>query len=179
MRDAGRGPGPLPVVVFGVRVAQWANAAGEVGHHERVAAVPAQVVRHERGQPGEVFAAARVALSPQLLDRIVHAESVPQHDAVQDQAQGAELFLHADVVALVVLALVAMEDSPAQVVAALGQVGLALDVAPVGLVVDLGQDVQALEDAPVAGDGLAERGGVPVALHNPDHLVGAAGGPGG
>jgi len=34
-----RGPGLLPVVVFGVRVAQQAYAAGEVGQHERVAAV--------------------------------------------------------------------------------------------------------------------------------------------
>jgi hypothetical protein len=89
------------------------------------------VVTHERGQPREVLVADRVALGPQLLERGVHVEGVPQHDAVQDQAQGAELFLHADVVALVDLALVAVEDGPAQVVAALGQVGLALDVAPV------------------------------------------------
>lgn len=43
-------------------------------------------------------------------------------------------------VALVDLALVAVEDGPAQVVAALGQVGLALDVAPGGLIVNVGQD---------------------------------------
>src|SRR6266568_2846353 len=127
------------------------------------------------GQSRDVLVADRVALGPQLLERGVHVEGVPQPDAVQDQAQGAELFLHADVVALVDLALVAVENGPAKVVAALGQVGLALDVAPVGLIVDVGQDVQALEDPPVAGDRLAERGGVPVALQHPDHVVGADG----
>lgn len=69
MRATGRGPGLLPVVVFGVRVAQWTDAAGEVGQHERVAVVDAQVVTHERGQPREVLVADRVALGPQLLDR--------------------------------------------------------------------------------------------------------------
>ena len=52
---------PLPVVVFGVRVTQEANAAGEARQREPVEAVHAQVAARERGLPREVLIADRVA----------------------------------------------------------------------------------------------------------------------
>ena len=53
---------------------------------EGVAAQDVQVAAHERGQPREVLIADRVALGPQLPERSVDVEGVPQHDEVQDQA---------------------------------------------------------------------------------------------
>jgi len=47
----------------------------------------------ERGQPAHVFLAYRVTPSAQLLDGGIQVPGVPQHDRVQNQAQGAELVL--------------------------------------------------------------------------------------
>jgi hypothetical protein len=52
----------------------------------------------------------------------VEVDGVPQGDAVQDQAERAELVLHAFVVRPVQLALAAVEHVPAEVVAAFLQV---------------------------------------------------------
>src|SRR5664279_2390830 len=56
---------------------------------------------------------------------------------------------------------------------ALLQVADAFDAAAQVLVVDQGEHVQSLEDPPVGVDCLAERGGVPVALQHPHHVIGA------
>jgi hypothetical protein len=80
---------------------------------------------------------------------------------------------HALVVALVQLALLAVEDLGRQGVPAFLQVAHGLDVAPVGLLGGQGADMQCLGDAAVGGDRLPERGGVPVALQHADHVVGA------
>jgi len=130
------------------------------------------VFAHEGGQPSDVSVGDRVAGGPELFERCVDVDGVPQHDAVEDQAKGSELGLHAGVVALVELALAAVEYLLRQVVATFLEVADALDVAPVGLVVDEGEDVERLEDPPVVGDRLAQRGGVAVTLEHPDHVVG-------
>jgi hypothetical protein len=149
---------------------------GEVGQHEAVGAVDAEVAAYERGQPCQVLVQYRVALGPELADGCVEVDGGPQHHAVEHQAEGAELVLQAALVALVQLALLPVADLPGQGVAAFLQVADALDVAPVGLVgVDVAEDVQGLEDPPVHRDGLAERGGVAIALEHGDHVVSADG----
>ena len=85
----------------------------------------------------------------------VHVDGVPQDDAVDDEAERAELVLHAGVVALVELALVAVEHQAGERVAAFLEVADRFDVAAVSLVVEVGEDVQALEDPPVGLDRLA------------------------
>jgi hypothetical protein len=113
---------------------------------------------HERGQPGHVLAADRVALAAQLVQGGVPVGGVPQHDAVEHQAQGPQLGLDPRVIALVDVSLAAMEDLPGQPLAALLQVADALDVTPVGLVVEESQDVEGLEDPAPGGDRLAQPG---------------------
>lgn len=97
-----------------------------------------------------------------------------QHECVEDQAQGADLVLHAVLVALVELSLPAVEDLPGEGVAALLEVGLAFDLAVAGLV-GQAQDVQGLGDPPVVGDRVAERGGAPVTRQYADDVVRAHG----
>jgi hypothetical protein len=58
-------------------------------------------VAHERRQPGDIFGGDRVALGAELVKGGVDVKGISQHQAVEDQAQGAELALHALVVALV------------------------------------------------------------------------------
>ena len=58
----------------------------------------------------------------ELLERGVHVDGVPQHDAVEHQAERAELVLHPLAVALVQLALGAVEHLAGERVAALLEV---------------------------------------------------------
>jgi hypothetical protein len=118
----------------------------------------------------------RVALGPELADGGVQVDGRPQHGAVQDQAEGAELVLQAALVPVVQFALLPVADLPGQRVAALLEVADALDVAPVTFVdIDVAEDVQGLEDPPVHRNRLPQRRGVPVALEHGDHVVGADG----
>lgn len=49
----------------------------------------------ERWEPGDVFVLDGVPGCVELLDRGVHVDGVPEHDAVEREAEGAELVLHA------------------------------------------------------------------------------------
>jgi hypothetical protein len=108
----------------------------------------------------------------ELVERGVHVDGVSQHDAVQDEAERAELVLHPGVVALVELALVAAEYHAAEAVASFLEVADRFDVAAVGVVIEVGEDVQGLEDPPVGLDRLAEWGRLPIALQHPGDVVG-------
>jgi hypothetical protein len=89
------------LVRIGIGVPQRPPSAGELGKQERVLAVDVQVVAHEGRQPGDIFGGDRVALGAELVKGGVDVKGISQHQAVEDQAQGAELVLHALVVALV------------------------------------------------------------------------------
>ncbi|WSA16628.1 hypothetical protein OHB15_44570 [Streptosporangium subroseum] len=69
-----------------------------------------------------------------MADRGVQVDRGPQHDAVQDESENAELVFQAAFVAVVQLALLAVADLAGQDVAAFPQVADGLDVAPVGLI---------------------------------------------
>lgn len=75
----------------------------------------------------------RVALGPELLDYGVEVDDGPVGDAVEDEAEGAELVLQAALVAVVELTLLAVPDLPSQGVPSFLEVADALDVAAVGL----------------------------------------------
>jgi hypothetical protein len=82
----------VSVVVFlgVVGVAEFADGAGgEVRQDEAVGAVDAEVLADEGREPGHVFLQDRVALGPELADGGVEVDGGPQHDAVQDEAEGA------------------------------------------------------------------------------------------
>ncbi len=70
----------------------------------------------------------------------VHVAGVPQHDGVQDQAEGAQLVFLALPVGLAELAAGAVEDLAGQAVAGLLQIELAADTAPIGGIVEPGQE---------------------------------------
>jgi hypothetical protein len=81
----------VSVVVFlgVVEVAEFADGAGgEVRQDEAVGAVDAEVLADEGREPGHAFQ-DRVALGPELADGGVEVDGGPQHDAVQDEAEGA------------------------------------------------------------------------------------------
>ena len=116
-----------------------------------------------------------MAVGSEAGDGEVDVVGVPEHDAVEDEAERAELVLHAFVVALVELALLAVEDLLGEGVAAFLEVPDAFDLASVGFVVEDSEHVECLEDPPVRGDCFAERSGVAVALEHAHNVVGAHG----
>jgi hypothetical protein len=126
-----------------------------------------------KGVSRDVFREDRVPAGAQGGQGGVQVGRVPQRDAVQEQAERAELIFHPLVVLLPQLARLAVEDVPPQVVPGFLQVAHGLDVAAVVGVVDEGQHVPGLEDPAVGGDRVAQRGGVAVAGDRPQHVVGA------
>jgi hypothetical protein len=108
--------------------------------------VDVEVVADERREPRDILISDVAAFGAELVQRGVHVAGVPEHDAVQDEAERAELVFHPLVVALVELAFLAVEDVTGEGVAGFLEVADAFDVAAVGVVIDVGEDVQALED---------------------------------
>ncbi len=110
--------------------------------------VNVEVVANERGEPRDILVPDFAAMGAELVKGGVHAARVPEHDAVQDKAERSEPVFHPLVVALIQLALLAVEDMTGEGVAAFLEVADALDMATVGVVIDIDEDVQALEDRP-------------------------------
>src|SRR5450755_996494 len=123
-------------------------------------------------QPDYVLVEYGVAAGAELLECGVDVDGVPQDDAVEHQVERAELVLHPLAVALIQLALGAVEHLAGERVAALLEVADPLHLAPVALVIDQMEDVEALVDPPVVLDRLPERRRVAVALQHPSHVVG-------
>jgi hypothetical protein len=75
------------------RIVQWPEFA--LGHRfrddERVLPHHINVLLNGRRQPGGVLVRDAVAFFPELLEHGVHIDRVPEHDDVDDEAQGAEL----------------------------------------------------------------------------------------
>jgi hypothetical protein len=124
---------PPPFVVLYQLAGPGVSAAGAAQRPQTGAGrrsgegVPAQAVQvgvPERGQPGDVGLADRVAALAQRGDGGVEVAGVPQHDGVQDQAEGAELVFLAFPVRLVDLPAAAVEDGAGQLVAGLLHGGL-------------------------------------------------------
>jgi len=74
-----------------------------------VTAEQVDVVVNERGEPLDV-GVVRVSARPELGEGGVEVAGVPQHDGVEDEAEGAELVLLAFPVTLAELAALAVED---------------------------------------------------------------------
>ena len=64
---------------------------GEGGEMEGVVTVDVDVFAHVRREPGHVFVSHRVALGAQAGQGSVEVHRGPQRDAVEDQAESAEL----------------------------------------------------------------------------------------
>lgn len=71
------------------------------------------MVPHERGEAGDALVADVEAVRSQLVDRGVQVPRVDEDGGVEDQAQGADLVLHAVLVALVELARPSERSTPA------------------------------------------------------------------
>jgi hypothetical protein len=71
--------------------------------------VDAEVPSDEGREPRHVLLQDRVALGSELADGGVEVDGRPQHDAVEHEAEGAELVLQAAFVAVVQLALAAVD----------------------------------------------------------------------
>src|ERR1035438_8841418 len=123
-------------------------------------------------QPDYVLVEYGVAAGAELLERGVDVDGVPQDDAVEHQAERAELVLHPLAVALIQLALGAVEHLAGERMAALLEVADPLHLAPVALVIDQLEDVEALVDPPVVLDRFPERRRVAVALQHQGPVVG-------
>jgi hypothetical protein len=74
----------------------------------------------ERGQPGDSLVAHGLAAAAQALDDGVEVTGIPQHDGVEDQAEGGELNFLAFAIGLPDLAAVAVADLAAEAVAGFG-----------------------------------------------------------
>jgi hypothetical protein len=95
--------------------------------------VDPEVPADERGKPGHILLEHGVALGPELADGGIEVDGRPQDDAIQDQAEGAELVLQAALVPVVQLAFPPVADLPGQGVPSFLQVADALDVAAVAV----------------------------------------------
>ena len=73
----------------------------------------------ERREPRDVLLAHRIAIRPQLRQRAIYREGVPQDDRVEHQAKRTELVLLPFAVALAQLTALPVKDPPAQLVAGL------------------------------------------------------------
>src|ERR1035441_1537897 len=99
-----------------VRVAQRPQLCRRLGG-EGVATQAVEVRVPERGQPGDSLVAHGLAAAAQALDDGVEVTGIPQHDGVEDQAEGGELMFLAFAVGLPDLAAVAVADLAAEAVA--------------------------------------------------------------
>src|SRR3954469_17761052 len=100
------------LVIGSVLVAQRAHTAGQLGQLERGPAPHVDVRSHERRDAGDILVADVEPVRPQLVHRGVDVPRVEEDDSVEDQAERAELVLHAVLVALVELPRAAVEDLP-------------------------------------------------------------------
>jgi hypothetical protein len=105
----------------------------------------------ERGQPGDVLVVHGLTAAAQVLDDGVEVAGVPQHDRVEDQAQGGELVFLAFAVGLADLAAVAVADLAGEAVAGFLHGELSVHPPLVGAVdrVDEREQVQGLGDLAV------------------------------
>jgi hypothetical protein len=92
-----------------VRVAQRPQLCRRLGG-EGVATQAVEVRVPERGQPGDSLVAHGLAAAAQALDDGVEVTGIPQHDGVEDQAEGGELIFLAFAIGLPDLAAVAVAD---------------------------------------------------------------------
>ncbi len=99
-----------------------------------VAAEQVQVAVLERGEPGDVLVPDLVALGLELGDGGVDVLRRPEHDGVEDQAERAELVLHAVAVRLVDGAALAVAHVAGELVAGLLHGELPVHLTPVGVV---------------------------------------------
>jgi hypothetical protein len=107
-----------------------------------------------------------VTVAAEVVEGGVLVAGVPQHDGVDDEAEGAELVFLAFAVALAQLPALAVEDGPGEGMSALGPVELGQDAPAVGLVVEVGEQVEGLGDPAELGDGPAQRGGPAASLQD-------------
>ncbi|MGY3334152.1 hypothetical protein ACVW0K_000251 [Streptomyces filamentosus] len=133
------------------------------------------MVPHERRKSRDVLVADLMAVGAELGDGGVHVPGVEEDPGVEDETEGADLVLHAVLVALVELPGTAVEDLPGERVPAFLKVGLHLGLAAVTGLVGQTQDVQGLRDPTVVRDRVPERGRAPVAGEHPNHVVRADG----
>ena len=77
---------------------------------ERVVAGDVEVAAHVRREPGDVVVVDGVAGGSEVGEGGVEVDGVPEGEAVEDQAEGAELVFHAVVVGVSEFAVAAMEQ---------------------------------------------------------------------
>ena len=150
-------------VVGGVGVPEG-SAVARVGWSEGVVALDVDVFADVWREPWQIVGVDGMAIGLELGDGGVEVGGVPEGDAVEDEAEGAELVFHSFSVGLPELAFAAVEDVAGEVVAAFLEVAHLFDLPPVGLAFDESEDVQGFEDSPVTGDGFTEPCGFPFLL---------------
>jgi hypothetical protein len=92
-----------------VRVAQRPQLCRRLGG-KGVATQAVEVRAPERGQPGGSLVAHGLAAAAQALDDGVEVTGIPQHDGVEDQAEGGDLVFLAFAIGLPDLAAVAVAE---------------------------------------------------------------------
>jgi hypothetical protein len=147
-----------------VRVAQRPQLCRRLGG-EGLATQAVEVRAPERGQPGGSLVAHGLAAAAQALDDGVEVTGIPQHDGVEDQAEGGELIFLAFAIGLPDLAAVAVADLAAEAVAGFLHGELPVHPPLVAAVngVDEREQMQGLGDPAVLDERLPERDGVSVA----------------
>ena len=81
-------------VVIGYPQRSQFTAGDHLGHCEGVTPQQVDVIVNEGPQPRHVLVSYRVALVPQLRERRVHVDRVPQHDDVDHQTESPQQSRH-------------------------------------------------------------------------------------
>lgn len=113
----------------GTRITKWLEfAEGDgFGQREAVASQEVDMAPDQRGEAGDVGVLDGRAFAPELVEHGVHVDRVPMGNDVEGEVERAELLLLPEAQRAADLAIVAVEDSAAELVAQLLAVQLGQD----------------------------------------------------
>ena len=96
----------------------------------------------ERRQPGNIVGQYLVPLGPELIERHIHVNGVPEHDEVDDESERTKLVLLSLAIALAQFSTLAMKEDAGELMASFAPIELDEDASSIAVVVDKPQQVK-------------------------------------
>jgi hypothetical protein len=169
------GLGSSFVQVGGAWIAKRSEFAlgNSVRQDKGIAAEHVDVLETEGRQPGNVVGQDLVSLGPELIERRIHVNGVPEHDEVDDESERTKLVLLSLAIALAQFAALAMEEDAGELMASFATVELDEDASAIAVVVDKAQQVKRLDEAAQLLQSASEFCGPVVGLQGAGESAGA------
>ena len=132
----------------------WISQGSELATNDHfrkgkgIAAEHVDVFMTKRRGPSSIFVRSEEAFGPELIERSVHINGVPEYDDVCYQAESPELIFLSPTVALSQFASLSVENDPGERMAAFAAIKLRLNASPVVFVVNIVKQIQGFDDPP-------------------------------